>query len=191
MSCDDIRPSLNSKACVPGAVCGYADVQVAFDSGSASGVLGLDLPSSLVGLETDLLAATPFVLVLAFFAAFVCWPSFLEVACPVAAALIAATMVYAALSGVIVGLAAMLFWAALSDGYGGDACCNSYSLEFLTGDGCRHLPCRSAGLLRLKEALPLLYERFGPVASMLTLVGCGEHSVPGVVRYCAVHAVSE
>ena len=188
MSCDDIGLTLN---CVPGAVSGNADVQVAFDSGSASGVLGLNLPSSSVGLESDLLAATPFVLVPAFFAAFVGLPSFLEVACPVAAALIAATMVYAALSGVLLGLAAMpfyaalsggfampaamLFWAALSDGYGGDACCDGYSLESLTGDGCRDLLCRLAGLLRLKEALPLFYERFGPVAALLTLVGCGEN----------------
>ena len=51
LSCDDIGLSLNSKACVPGAVSGNADVQVAFDSGTASGVLGLDLPSSRVGLE--------------------------------------------------------------------------------------------------------------------------------------------
>ena len=50
MSCDDIGLSLNSKACVLGAVSGHADVQVAFDSGSASGVLGLDLPSSRVGV---------------------------------------------------------------------------------------------------------------------------------------------
>ena len=50
----------------------------AFDSGTVSGVSGLDLPSSRVGLETDLPAATPFVLVPAFFAAFVDWPSFLE-----------------------------------------------------------------------------------------------------------------
>ena len=27
--------------------------------------------------------------------------------------------------------AAMMFWAALSDGYGGYACCVEYSLEFL------------------------------------------------------------
>ena len=138
-----------------------------------------------------MLAATPFVLVPAFFAAFVGWPSFLKVVCPVASALIAATIVHAALSGVLLGLAVMpfyaalsggyampatmLFWAALSDGYGGDACCDGYSLEFLTGDGCRNLLCRSAGLLRLKGPLPLLYERFGTVAAMLTLVGCGEN----------------
>ena len=29
--------------------------------------------------------------------------------------------------------AAMLFWAAFSDGYGGYACCDEYSLEFLFG----------------------------------------------------------
>ena len=31
MCCDDIELSLNSKACVPGAVSGNADVQRAFD----------------------------------------------------------------------------------------------------------------------------------------------------------------
>ena len=91
-----------------------------------------------MGWEIVLLAATPFVLVPALFAAFVGWPSFLEVDSPVAAALPAATMVYAALSGGFgwlatmliyarlsggyVSLAATLFWAALSDGYGGDDC---------------------------------------------------------------------
>ena len=54
-----------------------------------------------VGWETVLLAATPFVLVPAFFAAYVGWPSFLAVDSPVAAALLAAMMVYAALSGVL------------------------------------------------------------------------------------------
>ena len=120
-----------------------------------------------VGWETDLLAATPFVLVPAFFAAYVGWPSFLAVDSLVAAALLAALPIYAALSGCYVTLAAMLFWAALSDGYGGDACCDVFSLEFLNWDGCRNLLCRFVGLLRLKEALPLLYERFGPAAAML------------------------
>ena len=43
---------------------------------------------------------------------------------------------YAALSEVLRRFwvtAAMLFWAALSDGYGGYACCVEYSLEFLFG----------------------------------------------------------
>ena len=98
-----------------------------------------------MGWETDLLAATLFVLVPAFFAAFVGWSSILEVDSPVAAALLAATMVYAALlrvffhglvatliyaalSGGYVTYAAMLLWVALSGGYGGDACCDGYSL---------------------------------------------------------------
>ena len=62
-----------------------------------------------VGWETDMLAATPFVLVPAFFAACVGWPSlsFLAVDSPVAAALLAATMVCGALSWVLRGLAAL------------------------------------------------------------------------------------
>ena len=115
------------------------DEAVPLVSGCTSGFLGM-------GCETDLLAATPFVLVTAFFAAFVGWPSF------VAAALLAATMVYAALSGFFHGLAAMLIyaalsggyvthaamllWAALSDGYGGDACCDGNSLEFSSAATC-------------------------------------------------------
>ena len=67
----------------------------------------------------------------------------------------------------------LLFWAALSDGYGGYAGCDGYSFEFLHGDGCRNLLCRFAGLLRLEEALPLHYERFGPAAAKL--VGLGEN----------------
>ena len=67
-----------------------------------------------VGREIDCLAATPFVHVPAFFTAHVGWPSFLALASPVAAALLAATMVYAALSGVLRGLAATMVYAALS-----------------------------------------------------------------------------
>ena len=43
---------------------------------------------------------------------------------------------YAAFSGFLRRFcvpAAMLFWAALSDGYGQYACCVEYSLEFLFG----------------------------------------------------------
>ena len=65
--------------------------------------------------------------------------------------------------------------AALSDGYGGYACCERVLVGVFDWGGCRNLLCRSAGLLRLKEALPLLYERFGPAAAMLTLVGRGEN----------------
>ena len=77
------------------------DEAVPFVSGCSSGFWGM-------GWETDLPAATLFVLVPAFFAAFVGWPSFLEVDGLVAAALLAATMVYAALSVVFHVLAAML-----------------------------------------------------------------------------------
>ena len=88
---------------------------------------------------------------------------------------LAAMLLWAALSGGYVTHAAMLLWAALSDGYGEDACCDGSSLEFLNGDGCRNLLCHLAGLLRLKESLPLLYERSGPAAAMLTLLGRGEN----------------
>ena len=164
MSCDDIGLSLNSKACVPGAVSGNADVQVAFDSGSASGVFGLDLPSCRVGLENDLLAATPFVLVPAFFAAFVGWPSF-QVACPVAAALIAATMVYAALSGVLLGLAAMPFHAAVVT-----RCCDA-----CLGCAFRRLWC--VCLLRC-----VLFGVFDWSCDDACSFGCGEHSALHFVR---------
>ena len=52
-------------------------------------------------------------------------------------------LIYAALSGSHVTHAEMLLRAALSDGYGGNACCDGYSLEFLNGDGCRNLLCRT------------------------------------------------
>ena len=140
-----------------------------------------------MGCETDLLAATPFVLVPAFFAAFVGWPSFLEADSPVAA-LLATTMVYAALSGVSHGLAAMLIYAALSGGFVTHAamllwaafrwlwwrCLLRRVLFGVFGWGwLPQLVCLLPGLLRLKEALPLLFEWFGPAAVMLTLVGCG------------------
>ena len=54
----------------------------------------------------------------------------------VPAALSGGMLCYAALSGFLRRFcvpAAMLFWAALSDGYGGFACRVEYSLEFLFG----------------------------------------------------------
>ena len=75
------------------------DEAVPLDSGTASGVLSRGLQSSRVGFETDLLAATPFVLVLAFFAAFVGWPSFKAVDCPAAMLVIAARSGVYALEG--------------------------------------------------------------------------------------------
>ena len=176
---------------------------------SASGVLGLDLTSSCVGLETDLLAATPFVLVPAFFAALrglalvsrsghaQLPPRCLPRRCSHAALSgvllgLAALPIYAALSGGYVTLAVMLFWVALSDGYGGYACCHGYSFGvFDIGTVCRILLCRLAGFLRLTEALPLLYERFGPACCDAgTGWAWGEHSAPGVVRDGTVRAVS-
>ena len=107
------------------------------------------LETELVDGESDFHAAMPAAFA---FAAFLGLPSCFALVCPaVPAALpgflrrfrvLAALMgwpscfavespaVLAALSGVRV-LAAMLFWAALSDGYGGYACCVEYSLEFL------------------------------------------------------------
>ena len=61
-----------------------------------------------------------------------------------------------ALSGSF-SLAAMLIFSALSDGHGGDACCDGYSLEFL------------AGAATLNEMVQLVFlalvGRFAPVAS--------------------------
>ena len=38
--------------------------------------------------------------------------------------------------------AAMLLWAAFSEGHGRDACCDGYSLEFLNGDVYCNVLCR-------------------------------------------------
>ena len=64
-------------------------------------------------------------------------------------------------------LAAMLFWAALSDGYGGYACCVEYSLEFL---------CGAATLIA-----PLAAEntRLFILLEMVQVVLCAENWVPG------------
>ena len=146
-----------------------------------------------VGRETDLLAATPFVLVPAFFAAYVGWPSFLAVNSPVAAARgLAATMVYAALSGGYVTLAAMLFWAALSDGYGGDACCDGYSLEFFERRRLPELAMPLSWIAATEGGLALALPEVWPRCCDADTGGAwGEHSAPDVVRYGAVHAVSK
>ena len=71
------------------------------------------------------------------FAALMGWPSCFAVDSPaVPAALSGCMLCCAALSGFLrrfCVLAAMLFWAALPDGYGGYACCVEYPLEFLFG----------------------------------------------------------
>ena len=87
-----------------------------------------------LGGETDLYAVMPAAIA---FAALMGWPSCFAVDSPVVLAALSGSMLcYAALSGFLRRfrvIAAMLFWAALSDGYGGFACCVEYSLEFLFG----------------------------------------------------------
>ena len=63
--------------------------------------------------------------------------------------------------------AAMLFWAALSDGYGGFACCVEYSLEFLFGAAMLIAP-----LAAENTRLFILLE-------MVQVVFCAENLVPG------------
>ena len=93
------------------------------------------LETELVDGENDFYAAMP--AAFAFVAALMGWPSCFAVDSPaVLAALSGCMLCYAALSGFLRCLrvlAAMLFWAALPDGYGGYACCVEYSLEFLLG----------------------------------------------------------
>ena len=97
--------------------------------------------------ESDFLAAMFAAFVLA---AFMGWPSCAVADCP-------AVLCYAALSEVLGRFwvpAAMLDWAALSDGFGGFACCDAvYSLEFLIG-----------------------------AATLIAPFGCGEHSALHFVR---------
>ena len=76
--------------------------------------------------ESDFFAAMLAAIV---FAALMGWPSCIVADCP-------AVLCYAALSEVLCRFwvpAAMLVWAALSDGYGWYACCVAYSLEFCLG----------------------------------------------------------
>ena len=109
-------------------------------------------------------------LVPAFFAAFVSWPSCLEVDSPVAAALLAASMVYAALSRVFHGLAAMPTYAALSGvTWRMVRCC--YGLRFQMA----MVEMLAVTGTLWSEALPLLYEWCGPAAAMLRPVGRGEN----------------
>ena len=105
------------------------------------------------------------------FAALMGWPSCFAVDSPaVLAALSGGMLCYAALSGFLRRLrvlAAMLFWAALSDGYGGYACCVEYSLEFLFGAATLIAP-----LAAEKTRLFILLE-------MVQVVLCAENWVPG------------
>ena len=130
----------------------------------------------------------PFVLVPAFFAAHVGWPSFLAVDSLVTAALLAATMVYAALSDGYVTLAAMLFWAALSDGYGGDACCDGCSLELFEWGWLPQPVMPLSWIAATEGGLTLAQREVWPrCCDADTGWAWGEHSAP---RDGAVHAVS-
>ena len=64
-------------------------------------------------------------------------------------------------------LVAMLFWAALSDGHGGYACCVEYSLEFLFGAATLSAPLGAEN-----TRLFILLE-------MVQVVLCAENWVPG------------
>ena len=89
-----------------------------------------------LGGENDFNAAMPAVFA---FAALMGWPSCFAVDSPVVpAALSGGMLCFAALSGLLRRFcvpAAMLFWVAFSDGYGGYACCDEYSLKFFVW-GC-------------------------------------------------------
>ena len=87
-----------------------------------------------LGGEPDFFAALPAAFA---FAALMGWPSCFVVDSPAVPVVLSGGMLcYAALSEVLRRSwvpAAMLFWAALLNGYGGYACCVKYSLEFLFG----------------------------------------------------------
>ena len=90
------------------------------------------LETELVDGESDFYAAMPAAIA---FAALMGWPSCFAVDGPAVLAVLSGGMLcHAALSGFLRRfrvLGATLFWAALSDGYGGFACCVEYSLELL------------------------------------------------------------
>ena len=92
------------------------------------------LETELVDGGSDFFAA---MLAAIAFAALMGWPSCIVADCPAVPVVLSGYMLcFAALSEVLClfwVLAAMLVWAALSDGYGGYACCVEYSLEFLFG----------------------------------------------------------
>ena len=101
------------------------------------------------------------------FAALMGWPSCFAVDCPAVPVVLSG---YAALSEVLCRFwvpAAMLVWAALSDGYGGYACCVAYSLEFLFGAAMMLAP------------LAVENTRLFILLEMVQVVFCVENWVPG------------
>ena len=138
--------------------------------------------TELLDGESDFHAAMPAAFA---FAALMGWPSCSAVDSPaVLAALSGGMLCYAVLSGFLRrlrALAAMLFWAALSVGYGGYACCVEYSLEFLW---------EAATLSEMVQLVFLaLVGRFAPFAAentrlfilleMVQVVLCAENWVLG------------
>ena len=121
-----------------------------------------------LGGENDFYAA---MLVTFAFAALMGWPSCFAVDSPAAPVVLSGGMLcYAALSEVLRLFwvpAAMLFWAALSDGYGGLSSCVEYSLEFLFGAAMLIAP-----LTAENTRLFILLE-------MVQLVFCAKNWVPG------------
>ena len=105
------------------------------------------------------------------FAALMGWPSCIVADCPAVPVVLSGYMLcYAALSEVLGRFrvpAAMLIWAALSDGYGGCACCVAYSLEILFGAAMLIAP-----LAAENTRLFILLE-------MVQVVFCVENWVPG------------
>ena len=105
------------------------------------------------------------------FAALMGWPSCTVADCPDVPVVLSGYMLcFAALSEVLCSFwvpAAMLVWAALSDGYGGYACCVAYSLEFLFG---------AAMMLAL---LAVENTRLFILLEMVQVVFCVENWVPG------------
>ena len=105
------------------------------------------------------------------FAALMGWPSCIVADCPAVPVVLSVYMLcYAALSEVLSRLwvpAAMLVWAALSDGYGGYACCVAYSLEFLFGAAMMLAP------------LAVENTRLFILLEMVQVVFCVENWVPG------------
>ena len=126
------------------------------------------LETELVDGESDFHAAMHAAIA---FAALMDWPSCFAVDSPAVLAGHSGCMLcYAALSGLLCRFcvpAAMLFWAALSDGYGVYACCVEHSLEFLFG----------AAML----IAPLTVEntRLFILLEMVQVVFCAENWVPG------------
>ena len=133
-----------------------------------TGSAGVCLETELVDWEPDFFAALPAAFA---FAALMGWPSCFVVDSPAVPVVLSGGMLCcAALSEVLRRFwvpAGMLFWAALSDGYGGFACCVEYSLEFLFGAAMLIAP-----LAAENTRLFILLE-------MVQVVFCAENWVPG------------